>query len=83
MSDFPELERMKAVSADSQKIGVFIDWLRSQDIHLCRDVQYGYQSDYVPIRETPEKLLAAYFEIDLNKVEEERQRLFNQLNEKK
>lgn len=68
-----ECAKLVAVSKDSQTIGTFLDWLRSgrvPRVTLCvmDDSSERYRPSYTSI----EKLLAEYFEIDLNKVEEER-----------
>jgi len=78
----PELDKMHVVRSASQSIGRFIDWLRGHRMEIC----YREEGKFLPMPESVEKLLARYFEIDLNKVEEERQALLTwqrALNEKK
>ncbi len=67
----PECDKLAKVSEDSQKIGEFIDWLHSQEIELAK----WEDDELFTIHESIEKLLAKYFEIDLVKVENERQAL--------
>lgn len=78
-----ECERLASVSADSQTIGAFLDWLQNErqpPITLCllRDdgSEYFWEAG-IPIN----AFLAEYFEIDLDKVERERRGLLNALQE--
>lgn len=77
-----ELEKLMQIKDQSEICGQFLDWL------LIRYAMF----DRSKSRETPfedvmgagdyinkEKLLAAFFDIDLDKVEEEKQYLINQL----
>ena len=66
----PELEKMQAVRDDSQKIGEFLGWLSGKDIELS--IYDEGAEEICPITQTPEQLLADYFEIDLAKCERER-----------
>jgi hypothetical protein len=84
MSSYPECEKLAAVSETSQKIGEFLDWLLNDGLReapplmgigrppgvtlACRDPAGGL----VPLGWPIEYLLAAYFEIDLEKVENEK-----------
>lgn len=76
----PTLDKMRAVKAESQKIGAFIDWLTTNAMPICKetsDPRYG--SEMAPITDSTENLLARYFEIDLEKVELERRALLAEL----
>ena len=83
-----ECEKIIAVKDQSQSIGGFLEWLESQGIHLAtfhehsedcrsehrRDYTCGYSEAHMqPYRESTEKLLARHFNIDLDKVEKEKQ----------
>lgn len=66
----------------SQLIGQFVDWLEGQGIHLARwtpmtDEEKELLGDEVLLyaQEPREKLLARYFDIDLNAVETEKRAL--------
>lgn len=78
----PECEKLAAVSEDSNKIGNFIEWLRGtmgMDIAIWENerlVEADYRGDYGINR-----LLAQYYGIDLDKVEEERRALLEWLRE--
>lgn len=75
----PELDKMIAVSERSQEIGAFLEWLEARDVHLatmadCELVPYVHPGGV-------NALLAAYFQIDLAKVEAERHALLKHLRE--
>lgn len=83
---YPECEKLKKVSEESNKIGAFLDWLMNEKyIHLCtyeeaheiddEDLSEGYYG----INRTIEDLLAEYFEIDMDKVEKERRQILEKL----
>lgn len=80
---YPECEKLAAVSAESQKIGCFLDWLFENGMFIARYIKAdGYRNEQaMPIDENIERLLARYFEIDLNKVENERRALIETLRE--
>jgi len=74
--DYPEHEKLDKVEDKSQVIGEFLDWLRSTRIFLCR---YGKREIPYPIGETIEEILAAYFGIDLEKLEQEKQAMLEEM----
>jgi hypothetical protein len=86
---YPECEKLRRVSYTSNQIGEFLDWLREEKgITLCKwqdTIRHSNEiGDYTPqgyyiVTERTEQLLADFFEIDLNKVEEERLALLNEL----
>lgn len=76
-----ELERIELVKEESQQIERFLGWLISKYSlfrkdatreSLFQDISNG---DYIVI----EKLLAEYFDIDLKKVEKEKQDILNSI----
>jgi len=84
MSDTSELDKMHAVKDRSQAIGEFLDWLEQDGIMLCKwhernDEDESDYSGYMNVHESIEKMLARYFEIDLNKVEEEKRKILDEL----
>lgn len=80
-----ECEKMLAVKEKSQAIGEFIVWLREEkgillaEYHTHDESCDGgnacgiYSDQPVPWRHNMERLLAEFFGIDLEKVEEEKQ----------
>ena len=66
---FPEHEKLKAVSAESQKTGAFLDWLQSHYAEATRELPRINQ------------LLAEYYEIDENQLELEKRAMLNEMRE--
>lgn len=89
MSEYPECEKLHAVSDDSQKIGEFLEWLKRK-YYICefwdreKLDDSGDQSNegFYPNYKSIQDLLAEYFEIDMNKVEEERREILKSLQER-
>ncbi len=80
LPQYPELDKMKAVRSQSQVLTEFVDWLDQNNMRIClrTETAVTYRgSPYEPITENYEQLFARYFEIDLNKVEAERQQLLD------
>jgi len=75
----PELDRMKAIQGQSQQIGQFLDWLQSDGNMTIAEYVDGYT--LFPISDSIERILAAYFNIDLKKVERERCAILNYIQE--
>jgi len=74
-----ECDKLAAVSGDSQTIGAFLDWLQSEKGYTLCDVDR--HDRFTPVSDGTQALLAEYFEIDLNKVEQERRGLLAALRE--
>lgn len=81
-TDFPrpECDRMVVVAPFSQHIGDFLDWLEEQGRYIAyRDDD----DDRLYIHMEPKtQLLARFYEVDLDKVEDERRQLLDALQEK-
>ncbi len=97
-TQYPEHDKLRKVKDKSQEMGYFLDWLSSTNIVLCKihthdegckdddgDNYCGYHEDeYTSIRVGPEQLLSEYFNIDLKKLEEEKQQMLEEIrNEQK
>lgn len=73
----PELDKISKVSDKSQAIGEFLEWLvQKKEIVLAKwmDME-GWDPQLVVAYEPKNKLLAEYFGIDQDKVENERRKL--------
>lgn len=68
---YPMCTRLSRVKEESQKLGEFIEWLQAE---------YNPHLTLADIR--MEVLLAAYFGIDLKKLEEERRTMLKELQRK-
>lgn len=76
MSTYPEHEKMKAVAEHSQEIGRFLDeFLPGEGITLA--VVDG--DDWMPVRESITSLLAKFYDIDLTKIEKEKQQMLDEI----
>lgn len=66
----PECDRMLDVHDLSQTIGAFLDWLPEVNLRVCTyDEKTG---EFYPPGTSINRLLAQYFDIDLDKVEREK-----------
>ena len=76
-----ELAKMKAIQDKSQIIGDFIDWLNSEKKvylakYITRESPFENEEDLVTWAvPNIEKLLAEFFKIDLQKIEQEKLQL--------
>ena len=82
LMSYPECKKMRAIQDKSQALGEFIDWLCVQGINLMEWKDKGEGLDYYIITESIESLLARHFDIDLNKVEKEKQHMLDELRSK-
>lgn len=84
MSKYPECEKMEKTKDKSQLCGEFLDYLQSKyymmektEPHDDMYVPIGYSS-YINVK----KVLAEFFEIDLEEVEKEKRQIFEELRSK-
>lgn len=79
----PELDKMNAVHGESQAIGNFLTWLQENGLFvaIALDLDVGRDEQAFPVSDNTEKLLARYFEIDLDKAERERVRILEACRE--
>lgn len=81
---YPEHEKLQAIKEQSQIIGEFLEWLAvEKQVSLCKvDPEYrGDYSPYWPIRKRYEELLAEFFNIDLEVLEEEKRTMLEEMQE--
>ncbi len=112
MADYPECEKLSAISDKSQAIYDFVEWLRSGDadntMHKrtiilatpgmmtgyndcgdgttdkCEPVELAEEDwedmdQWVPVEQSVETMLAKFFKIDMDKVEEEKRAMLEEL----
>ena len=78
MSKYPEHEKLKAVKHQSQAIGNFIEWMGSKGFHFAK--YETIEDDHIIWnRRSIATLLADYFEIDLKKLENEKQSMIEDM----
>lgn len=74
----PECDKLHAIKEKSQAVGEFLEWLcQTKGVFLVSFGEDGEKMCYFQYNR--EQLLAEFFEIDLNKVEEERQAILEEL----
>lgn len=78
---YPEHLKMRAVHSTSQEISEFLEWLQSEGIHLAEydDKAHLHSSGLWPHQEAWNSLLARYFNIDLDKIEQEKREMLDHL----
>ena len=69
---YPEHDKVRAVKNESQRLGAFIEWLNEKDMQICEGEEGLHGVRWYPTTKNIERLLAEYFEIDLQKVGEEK-----------
>lgn len=81
--NYPEHEKLKKVQKESQAVGEFLEWLRGEkgyEIARWNRDDFDEEDDrLVPVHISIEKLLAEFFNIDTNKLEEEKRAMLAQL----
>ena len=84
----PEHNKLRAIADKSQTVGEFLEWLGEQGLTVCRFQELTRHSDelgdyspegYYPARTSREKLLAEFFDIDLDKIEAEKRAMLDAL----
>jgi hypothetical protein len=90
---YPECEKLLVISEKSQELGYFLEWLTNR-YTLCQsresvkeyipetDETFYTPEGYYPIRLPIQAILADYFNIDMNKVEEEKNQILKELRSK-
>ncbi len=84
---YPEHERIMKVQTESQAIGEFLEWLQFGHAHECGEpIVLAYykpstalDDPLVPWPYTIEKLLAQYFDIDLEKIQAEKDQMLAEM----
>lgn len=76
--EFPQLAAMMRVQSSSQVIGEFLDWLSQNGMTVCERSEGLRGTQFVPVRENADALLARYWGIDLVALECERRAVLEQ-----
>ena len=76
---YPEHEKLRAVQSESQSIGEFIEWLKWNKKIVFAKWDEKTDLDILRVVSLPTNdILAEYFEIDLNKLEQEKQAMLEE-----
>lgn len=80
VSEYPEHDKLRAVQADSEIIGQFLE---ESGFVLAEYVDVGRTLDerLLPVQKSTEQILAAYFKIDLTVVDQEKQQMLAAMRE--
>ena len=71
---YPEHDKLQAVKEKSQAIGAFIEWLQGiKGLTMARWMKDRLMPEHINI----ESLLAEYFEINLDKLEQEKRAILD------
>lgn len=79
VADYPEHDKLRAVRDESQAIGQFLEWLGENGLVICSFEEYKRTGEYIPDGRSIQQILADYFEIDLNKLDDEKRAMLNEL----
>lgn len=71
-TQFPQLAKTQAMQEQLQSIGEFIEWLGENGMAICTSQEGLRGTNFYPVMDSTEALLAKHFEIDLNAAERER-----------
>lgn len=78
MSKYPEHEKMREHLMESQAIGEFLEWMQGErKLWICES-QDSLSTPFVPYAVNINVLLAEYYEIDLDKVENEKREMLEE-----
>ena len=80
--EYPEHEKLSAISDQSQAIGQFLDWLQNEKAvtlaeYLDEDGGHWGEARLVPIHRSIQHWLAEYFGIDLEVIETEKREMLD------
>lgn len=95
MTNYPECEKMQAVKEQSQELGFFLEWLKNR--FTLAEMNYNFRAIITDTDDNEEsvsgilfpsyksinQILAEYFEIDLEKVDEEKRQILEEIRSKK
>ena len=77
--EYPEHVHLKSVRDQSQAIGNFIEWLEENNMAICEFNPRTNFDSYTPTRTSTTKLLALHFEVDLDRLEDEKRAMLDEL----
>jgi len=78
---YPEHEKLRKVSGNSQAIGEFYDWLEGHGVHLATYSTLSGDDRLVMARTNIQDLLAEFYDIDRVALEEEKRAMLRTIRE--
>jgi hypothetical protein len=81
MSEYPEHEKLRALDGRNQAVGCFIEWLQVKGYVIARYKNiHGFMDEQlVPDTSGIQDLIAEYFGIDQDKLEQEKRKMLDDL----
>jgi hypothetical protein len=80
MPKYPEHEKLAEIKALSNQLGGFIEWLLSCGYHVAEWTKDEDDEDVlVPVHKSINDWLAGYYEIDLNKINDEKEQMLEEI----
>ena len=82
---YPEHKKLSNHRERSQIVGEFLEWLKSEEYQICYLNKKGekfYHNLWMPIPENTERLLSMFFDIDLDKLEKEKQNMLTKMRKR-
>lgn len=79
MSEYPEHDKISGLNGSNQTAGEFLDWIREEKGYdICEFKEGQWSGRYHAINTSTTKLVAEYFDIDLNAMELEKREMLQQ-----
>lgn len=75
---YPEHVKLEAVKQYSQVVGEFLEWMSTKGYFFGQFDESGHG---YPVFKPHQELLAEFFDIDLDKIEEERRRMLDKIRQ--
>lgn len=79
MSEYPEHDKLQAISDKSQTIGEFLDWVRFEKDFILADRSVEDDDMLWPASYNITELLAEFFDINLDKIEAEKRAMLDHI----
>jgi len=79
MSQYPEHDKMHLIKDKSQAIGEFLEWLEGSKGIVLAEYPEKNPDNLFPVYAPSEKLLAEFFDIDLQKIGEEKDAMLEEM----
>lgn len=78
-TEYPECEKLSAVSDERRTLSDFIEWLESKNLWICDGP--GELNHYYPVSASGASLIMQFLEIDQDNLEQERRAMIAGLQE--
>ena len=93
MKEYPEHNKLDGVKEMSQLLGEFLDWAQDQHLTLCwydsgdedpdGEQVFDHERGWRPCHDTIQTLLAKFYNIDLKKLESEKEQMLEEIRRTK